>query len=84
MAYVPVPKDLTTVKTKVMFNLTKRQLICFGAGAAVALPLFFLCKKSMDTSVAPRRLRVSLRVLTTSWSWVLHTCKSFLPTTMDQ
>ena len=43
MAYVPVPKDLTTVKTKVMFNLTKRQLICFGAGAAVALPLFFLC-----------------------------------------
>ncbi|MGI6336727.1 MAG: PrgI family protein [Eubacteriales bacterium] len=52
MAYVPVPKDLTTVKTKVMFNLTKRQLICFGAGAAVALPLFFLCKKSMDTSVA--------------------------------
>lgn len=22
MAYVPVPKDLTTVKTKVMFNLT--------------------------------------------------------------
>ena len=52
MAYVPVPKDLTTVKTKVMFNLTKRQLICFGAGAAVALPLFFLCKKSMDTSMA--------------------------------
>jgi len=52
MAYVPVPKDLTTVKTKVMFNLTKRQLVCFGAGAAVALPLFFLCKKSMDTSVA--------------------------------
>ena len=24
--YVPVPKDLTTVKTKVAFNLTKRQL----------------------------------------------------------
>ena len=30
MAYVPVPKDLTKVKTKVMFNLTKRQLVCFG------------------------------------------------------
>ena len=52
MAYVPVPKDLSTVKTKVMFNLTKRQLICFGSGAAVAVPLFFLCKKVMDTSVA--------------------------------
>ena len=27
MAYVNVPKDLTKVKTKVLFNLTKRQLI---------------------------------------------------------
>ena len=52
MAYVPVPKDLNAVKTKVMFNLTKRQLICFGSGAAVALPLFFLCKSVMNTSVA--------------------------------
>lgn len=52
MAYVPVPKDLNAVKTKVMFNLTKRQLICFGSGAAVAVPLFFLCKTFMDKSVA--------------------------------
>lgn len=52
MAYVPVPKDLNTVKTKVMFNLTKRQLICFGSGAAVAVPLFFLCKSVMNTSAA--------------------------------
>ena len=52
MAYVPVPKDLNAVKTKVLFNLTKRQLICFGSGVAVALPLFFLCKSSMNTSVA--------------------------------
>lgn len=52
MAYVPVPKDLNAVKTKVMFNLTKRQLICFGSGVALALPLFFLCKSCMNTSVA--------------------------------
>ena len=52
MAYVPVPKDLNAVKTKVMFNLTKRQLVCFGGGAAVAVPLFFLCKTFMNTSVA--------------------------------
>ena len=31
MAYVTVPKDLTKIKSKVMFNLTKRQLLCFGA-----------------------------------------------------
>ena len=35
MAYVPVPKDLTKVETKVMFNLTRRQLVCFTAGALV-------------------------------------------------
>jgi uncharacterized membrane protein YgaE (UPF0421/DUF939 family) len=52
MAYVPVPKDLTKVKTKVFFGLTKRQLICFGAGALIGVPLFFLLKDSAGTSVA--------------------------------
>ena len=52
MAYVPVPKDLTKVKTKDMFNLTKRQLICFGAAIAVAVPVFFLLKDSAGSSAA--------------------------------
>ena len=52
MAYVPVPKDLTKVKTKVMLNLTKRQLICFGSGAAIGVPLFFLLKSHMAISGA--------------------------------
>ena len=30
MAYVPVPKDLARIKTKVAFNLTKRQVIFFA------------------------------------------------------
>ena len=30
MPYGQVPKDLAKIKTKVAFNLTKRQLICFG------------------------------------------------------
>ena len=34
MAYVPVPKDLTKIKTKIMFNLTKRQLIVSPSGDA--------------------------------------------------
>ena len=50
MAYVSVPKDLSTVKTKVVFNLTKRQLICFSTALAVGLPLFFLTKDSVGTS----------------------------------
>ena len=52
MAYVPVPKDLTAVKTKVMFNLTKRQLICFGSGALIGVPLFFILKSHISTSAA--------------------------------
>ena len=52
MAYVPVPKDLTKVKTKVAFNLTKRQLVCFGCGALIGVPLFFLLRGPAGNSVA--------------------------------
>lgn len=52
MAYVPVPKDLNNVKTKVFLNLTKRQLICFGSGALLGVPLFFLLKENIATSAA--------------------------------
>ena len=52
MAYVPVPKDLSKVKTKVIFNLTKRQLLCFAAALVIGLPLFFLLKGAAGTSLA--------------------------------
>ena len=52
MAYVSVPKDLNAVKSKVLFGLTRRQLICFGCGALVSVPLFFLLKGNMATSAA--------------------------------
>lgn len=44
MAYVPIPKDLSNVKTKVALNLTKRQIICFSAALAVGLPPFSFSK----------------------------------------
>lgn len=44
MPYVPVPKDLNAVKTKVAFNLTKRQLICFSLAAAAGVPTYFLTR----------------------------------------
>ncbi|WIV13775.1 MULTISPECIES: PrgI family protein [Eubacteriales] len=52
MAYVPVPKDLSRIKTKVALNLTKRQIICFSAALLIGLPLFFLLKDSTGTSFA--------------------------------
>ena len=52
MAYVTVPKDLTKIKSKMLFGLTKRQLVCFGSAALVGVPLFFLSKGSMGTTSA--------------------------------
>ena len=52
MAYVPVPKDLANIKSKFLFGLTKRQVICFGSGALIGVPLFFLLKPHIGTSTA--------------------------------
>ena len=52
MAYVTIPKDLSQIKTKVAFGLTKRQLICFGLGALVGAPFFFLTRGVLGTSAA--------------------------------
>ena len=52
MAYVTIPKDLSRIQSKVLFGLTKRQVICFGAAALVGVPLFFLAKESLGTTTA--------------------------------
>ena len=51
-AYISVPRDLTKVKSKVMFNLTARQLICFGAAAVVGVPLFFVLRDTAGNTGA--------------------------------
>ena len=50
MAYVTVPKDLTHVKSKVLFGLTKRQLVCFGGALLTGGPLYIY-----NTEIAGRR-----------------------------
>lgn len=47
-----MPKDLSRVKSKIAFNLTKRQLLCFGAAAAVGIPFYIFTKNSLGTSVS--------------------------------
>lgn len=51
-SYISVPRDLTRVKTKVFFGLTKRQLLCFGAAALIGVPSFFLLKRTGNLSLA--------------------------------
>ena len=44
MPYVNVPNDLSKIKTKMAFNLTKRQLVCFGSAGAVGIPAYLLTR----------------------------------------
>jgi hypothetical protein len=52
MAFVSVPKDLSKVKTKIALNLTKRQLICFGAAASIGIPIYLLTRGAIGNSAA--------------------------------
>ena len=51
-SYISVPRDLTKVKSKVMFNLTKRQLICFGMAVLAGVPSVFLLKAALSVNAA--------------------------------
>ena len=50
MAYVSIPKDLSRVKSKFLFNLPTRQVVCFGLGALTGVPAFFLAKDALGVS----------------------------------
>lgn len=52
MPYVNVPNDLSKIKTKMAFNLTKRQLVCFGSAAAVGIPSYLLARGSIGNTGA--------------------------------
>ena len=47
MPYVNVPNDLSKIKMKIAFNLTRRQLICFGGAAAVGIPVYLLTRHAL-------------------------------------
>ena len=47
MPYVNVPNDLSKIKTKIAFNLTRRQLICFGGAATVGIPVYLLTRHAL-------------------------------------
>ena len=50
--YIPVPVDIDTVKSKFLFGLTLRQIICFGIGIGLGLTVYFLCKGLLGDSIA--------------------------------
>ena len=60
MGYVTVPKDLKRIKSKVALGLTRRQLICIGAAAAVGVPLFFLTRGPLGNTPAMLLMLVAM------------------------
>ena len=50
--YVSIPKDLNDIKEKFIMGFTKRQVICFGIGLAVGVPVFFLTRTALGMSGA--------------------------------
>lgn len=56
--YVTIPKDLSEIKQKFFAGLTKRQCICFGIGAVMGVPVFFLTKDFLGTTMAVNLMAV--------------------------
>jgi len=52
MPYVNIPNDLSKIKTKIAFNLTKRQLLCFGGAAIVGVPTYLFTRSAIGNSAA--------------------------------
>ena len=52
MAYVSVPNDLSKIKTKVAFNLTKRQLLCFSVAAVIGIPTYLFTRNAIGGTAA--------------------------------
>ncbi len=52
MAYVTVPKRFDPVKSKIVFGLTKRQLICFWRCASRRRPALFFARGRVTGSAA--------------------------------
>lgn len=61
--YISAPRDFSKVKSKVFFNLTQRQLICFLLGAMIGVPAFFLIKRLGNITVAMLGMMLSMMPL---------------------
>jgi len=52
MAFVPVPRDMSKIKTKVVGPLSFRQIVCLGTAVAIGLPTYFAVRGAIGNSAA--------------------------------
>ena len=50
--YIPVPVDIDTVKSKFLFGLTLRQIVCFAIGIIIGLGAYFGLQGILGTGIA--------------------------------
>jgi len=50
--YIPVPVDIDAVKSKFLFGLTLRQIICFAVGIGIGLGAYFGLQEIVGTTIA--------------------------------
>ena len=62
-SYISVPKDLTRVKNKVVFGLTKRQLICLVFAVLMGVPVYFWLKAISTPNIASIEMMVVMMPL---------------------
>ena len=70
--YVQIPKDLNDIKQKFMFGLTKRQVVSFGIGGVLGIPLFFLTRSTLGVSGAI----FAMGAVAVCWNWRIKNTKS--------
>lgn len=52
MAYVQIPKDMTEVQSRLILNLTKRQVICFSIAGAIGVPVYLAANSAFGSTAA--------------------------------
>ena len=52
MAFCSIPKDMNKIKSKVVLNMTKRQLICFGTAVLIGVPIYIFTRGTIGNSPA--------------------------------
>ena len=57
---VAVPKELSGIKTKIVFNLTKRQLVCFGSGGFLGSCLYMATNEVLGTELSTFAMMIVL------------------------
>ena len=57
---VAVPKELSGIKNKIVFNLTKRQLVCFGSGGFLGGCLYMATNDVVGTELSTFAMMIVL------------------------